>query len=69
VARITKRTSVVRSWRVVVSTDEAAEMASMNQLFNLVLECFAFFCRVAIVSVIAAIFSHVDIGGSGRLAW
>jgi len=48
---------------------EAAEMASTNQFFNLVLESFAFFCGVAIVLVIAAIFSHVCVGGSGRLTW
>ena len=60
---------MVRSWTMVVFTNEAAEMASTNQFLNLVLECFAFLCGVAIVSVIAAILSHVDVGGSGRLAW
>jgi len=75
VARIAGRASVVRtrrvigSGRVVVSTDEAAEVASTNQLFNLVLECFAFLGGVTVVSVIAAIFSHVRVGRSGHLAW
>jgi len=69
VARIVGTTSVVGSWRVVVSTDEATEMASTNQLFNLVLECFAFVCGVAIVSMMATIFSFVGIGGNGYLAW
>jgi len=69
VPRIAGRSSVVGSSRVVVSADEAAEVANTNQFFNLVLECFAFFCGVAVVSVIAAIFSHVYVWGSGRLAW
>jgi len=75
VARITGRASVVRAWmvigywRVVVSADEAVEVASTNQFFNLVLECFAFLCGVVVVSVIAAIFSHVRVRGSGHLAW
>ena len=59
---------MVGSWRVVISADEVVEMANTNQFFNLVLECFAFFSGVAIVSVLAAIFSHVDVGGSGCLA-
>jgi len=54
---------------VVVFADEAAEVANTNQFFNLVLECFTFLRGVAVVSVIAAIFSHVAVGGSGRLAW
>ena len=75
VVRIVRRASVVRtrrvigSGRLVVSTDEAVEVASTNQLLNLVLECFTFLCGVAVVSVIAAIFSHVHVGRSGRLAW
>jgi len=57
-ARITGRASVVRAWRVieswsvVISMDEATEVASTNQFFNLVLECFAFLCGVVVVSVI-----------------
>ena len=54
---------------MVVSTDEATEVANANQFFNLVLECFVFLCGVAVVSMIATIFSHVGIWGSGRLAW
>jgi len=75
VARIVGRASVVRtrtvigSGRVVISANEAAEVANMNQLFNLVLECFAFISGVVVVSVIAARFSHVRVGKSGRLAW
>jgi len=60
---------VVGSWRlgVVVSANEVAEMASMNQFFNLVLECFAFVCGMAIVTVIATVFGHVGVGRIGRL--
>jgi len=62
--RIVARVSVVGSWKVwmVVSTNEVAEMASMNQFFYLVLECFAFVCGMAIVTVIAVVFGHVGIG-------
>jgi len=75
VAKVAGRASVVRTrrviglGRVVVSADEAAEMTSTNQFFNFILECFTFLCGVAVVSVIMAIFSHVCIGRSGRLAW
>jgi len=74
-ARVAGRASMVRtrrvigSGRVVVSMDKAAEMANRNQFFNLVLECFTFLHGVAVVSVIAEIFSHVRVGRSGRLAW
>jgi len=34
---------------VVVSTDEAAKVASTNQFFNLALECFAFLCGVVVL--------------------
>jgi len=54
---------------VVIFSDKAAEMASTNQFFNFILECFTFHCGMAVVSVIAAVFSNVRIGGSGRLAW
>ena len=60
---------VIGSRRVVVFIDEAAEVANTNQLFNLVLECFTFLSGVAVVSLIVAIFSHVRVGSSGRLAW
>jgi len=47
---------------VVLSADEAAKMASTNQFFNLILECFAFICSMAIVTVIAIVFGHVSVG-------
>jgi len=65
--RIAGRVSVIGSWRmwVVVSADEAVEMASTNQFFDLVLNCFAFVCGMAIITVIATIFGHVYVGRVG----
>jgi len=39
-----------RGGGMVVSTDEVVKMASMDQFFYFVLECFAFFCSVAMVA-------------------
>ena len=68
--RIVWRILVVGSWRVwvVVSADEAKEMASTNQFFNFVLECFTFVYSMAIVTVIATIFGHVSVGRIGCFA-
>ena len=69
VARVAGRASVVRTRRmmgsggVVFSADKVAEMASTDQFFNLILECFTVLCGMAVVSVIAAVFSHVRIEG------
>ena len=74
-AKVAGRASVVRtrrvigSGRVVVSTDKSAEMASTNQFFNFILECFTFPCGVVVVLVVATVFSHVHIGRSSCLAW
>jgi len=74
-ARVVGRASVVRTRRVigsegvVIFSDKVAEMASTNQFLNFILECFTFLFGMAVVSVIATIFSHVRIGGSGGLAW
>jgi len=54
---------------MVVSTDEAEKVASTDQFFYFVLECFAFFCSVAMVAVVKAIFGHVGVGGCGCFAW
>ena len=73
VARVVGRAYVVRSRRVtgsrgmIISADEAAKVANTNQFFNFILECFAVLCSVAMVAVVAAIFGHISIGGSGRL--
>ena len=47
---------------VVVSADEAVKMASTNQFFYLVLECFAFVYGMATVSVVAIVYGHVCVG-------
>jgi len=70
-------TSVVRSRGVaglrgggmVVPTDEAAKVASMDQFFYFILECFAFFRSVTMVAVVPAIFGHVGVGRCGCLAF
>ena len=68
-ARVVWSASVVRSRGVmgsrgmIISTDEAAKVISTNQFFNFILECFAVFCSVAIVAVVAAIFGHITLGG------
>ena len=53
---------------MVVFPDEVAKMASTNQFFNLVLECFAFICGMAIVTVIATVFDYVGVGRVGCFA-
>ena len=58
-----------RGGGVVVSSDEAAKVANTNQFFYFILECFVFFCSVAMVAVIAVIFGHIGIGRCGCLAW
>jgi len=74
VARVMGRAFVFRSRRVTGSrgmtifADEAAKVANMNQFFNFILECFTVLYSVAMVTVVAAIFGHISIGGSGRLA-
>ena len=54
---------------VVVSTDEAVKVARTNQFFYFILECFAFFCSVTMVAVVATIFGHIGVGRCGCLAW
>ena len=69
------RASVVRSRGVagsrgmIISTDEAAKMTSTDQFFYLILECFAVFCSVAMVTVVAVIFGHINVRRCGCLAW
>jgi len=54
---------------MVISTDETARVASTDQFFYFILECFAFFCSVAMVAVVAGIFGHVSVRRGGCLAW
>jgi len=77
VTRVMWRSSVVRSRGIagsrgrgmVISTDEMVKVASTDQFFYFILECFAFFCSVAMVAVVAAIFGHISVGRCGCLAW
>jgi len=54
---------------MVISTDETAKVANTDQFFYFILECFAFFCSVAMVAVVAAIFVHISVGRCGCVAW
>jgi len=54
---------------MVVSTYEAAKVASTDQFFYFILECFAFFRSVAMLAVVATIFGHVGVGRCSCLAW
>jgi len=54
---------------MVISADETVKVASTDQFFYFILECFAFFCSVAMVAVVAAIFGHVSVRRGGCLAW
>jgi len=58
-----------RGGGMVVSTDEAAKVASTDQFFYFILECFAFFCSVTMVAVVTAIFGHIGVERCGCLAW
>jgi len=74
-ARVMRRASMVKARKVtgsrgvIIYMHEAAKVTSTHQFFNFILECFAILCSVAMVVVIAAIFGHISIRGSGRLAW
>ena len=54
---------------MVISADETAKVASTDQFFYFILKCFAFFCSVAMVAVVAAIFGHISVERCGCLAW
>ena len=54
---------------MIISTDEAAKVTSIDQFFYLILKCFVVFCGVAIVAMVAAIFGHISIRRCGCLAW
>jgi len=74
VAGVMWRASVVGSRGVtgsrgmIVSTDEAAKVTSTNQFFYFILKCFAVFCSMAMIAVVAAILGHIRIRRSGCLA-
>jgi len=54
---------------MIISMDEAAKVTSTDQFFYLILESFAIFYSVAIITVVAAILGHICIRRSGCLAW
>jgi len=54
---------------MVILADETAKMASTNQFFYFILECFAVFCRVAMITVVTKIVGYISIRRSGGLAW
>jgi len=53
---------------MVISADEMAKVASTDQFFYFILECFAFFCSATMVAVVAVIFCHVCLRRGGCLA-
>jgi len=75
VARVVWGASVVRSRGVtgsrgmIISTDEAAKVTSTYQFFYFILDCFAVFCSVTMVAVVAAILGHIGVRGSDCLTW
>jgi len=54
---------------MIISMDEAAKVTNTDQFFYLILECFAVFCSVAMVAVVATILGHISIRRCGCLAW
>ena len=68
-AHVVRSRGVTGSRRGIISVDEAAKVTNTDQFFYFILECFVVFMSVAMVVVVAAIFSHISIRGSGCLAW
>ena len=60
---------VARSIGMIIFTYEAAKVTNTDQFFYLILECFAVFCSVAMVAVVAAIFGHISVRRCGCLVW
>jgi len=60
---------VAGSRGMIISTDEAAKVTSTDQFFYLILECFAVFCSMAMVAVVATIFGHISVRRCSYLAW
>jgi len=54
---------------MVLSTDEMAKVTSTDQFFYFIMECFAFFCSVAMVAVVAAVFGHISVRRCSCFAW
>jgi len=60
---------VAGSRGMIVSSGEATKMTNTDQFFYLILECFAVFCSVAMVAVVAAILGHISVRRCDCLAW
>ena len=60
---------VAGSRGMIISTDEAAKVTSTDQFFYFILECFAVFCSVAMITVVVEILGHISIRRCGCLAW
>jgi len=69
VGRLWSDRGVAGSRGMIISTDETAKVTSTDQFFYFILECFAVFCGVAMIVVVAAILGHISIRRSGCLAW
>ena len=54
---------------MIISTDETTKVTSTDQFFYFILECFAVFCGVTMIAVVAAILGHISVRRSGCLAW
>ena len=59
---------VAGSRGMIISANVATKVTGTDQFFYLILECFAVFCSMAIVAVVAAIFCHINIRRCGCLA-
>ena len=60
---------VVGSRGMVIPADETTKVASTDQFFYFILECFAVFCGMVMIVVVTAILGHIGIRRSGGLAW
>jgi len=54
---------------MVIPADETTKVASTDQFFYFILECFAVFCGMVMIVVVTAILGHIGIRRSGGLAW
>jgi len=60
---------VAGSRGMVIPADETAKVASTDQFFYFILECFAVFYGVAMIAVVTTRLCHIVIRRSGGLAW
>ena len=60
---------VAGSRGMIISMDETAKVTNTDQFFYFILECFAVFCSVAMITVVVEILGHISIRRCGCLAW